>query len=95
MIWLTLVLHTENDYIFGPYDVTILAGDILGLLEIAIINDNIVEETEIFDLVINASSLPERVVAGDPNSTVVNILDSDGKETNIYYAEIIPIILLF
>ena len=85
----------ESDYISGPYDVTILAGDTLGLLDIAIINDNIVEETEIFNLVINASSLPERVFAGNTSSTIVNILDSDGKATNIYYTEIKPIILLF
>ena len=60
-----------------------MAGDILGLLDIAIINDNIVEETEVFNLIINASSLPERVFAGNPNNTIINILDSDGKANNI------------
>lgn len=80
--------HIENDYISGPYNVTILAGDTLGLLNITIINDNIVEETEIFDLIINTSSLPERVFAGNPNSTLVNILDNDGKATNyIHYGD--------
>ena len=63
----------------------------MGLLNITLFNDNIVEETETFNLVINASSLPERVFAGDPNNTVVNILDSDGKENNIYYVKITPI----
>ena len=54
-----------------------MAGDTLGLLDIAITNDNIVEETEIFNLAINALSLPELVFVGE--NTVVNILDSDGK----------------
>jgi len=65
-----------------------LAGDTLGLLNITLFNDNIVEETETFNLAINASSLPERVFAGDPNNTVVNVLDSDGKENNICFANI-------
>ena len=63
----------------------------MGLLNITLFNDNIVEETETFNLFINASSLPERVFAGDPNNTVVNILDSDGKENNIYCVKITPV----
>ena len=63
----------------------------MGLLNITLFNDNIVEETETFNLVINASSLPERVFAGDPNNTVVNILDSDGKENNICHVKITPV----
>ena len=63
----------------------------MGLLNITLFNDNIVEETETFNLFINASSLPERVFSGDPNNTVVNILDSDGKEIYIYCVKIIPI----
>lgn len=62
----------------GPYSVTILAGDTQGQLDITIFNDNIVEETEIFNLTINILSLPEGIFIGDPSSAVVNILDSDG-----------------
>ena len=78
---LSTYLLTESDYTFGPYNVTILAGDTLGLLNITITNDDIVEETEIFNLAINASSLPELVFAGE--NIVVNILDSDGKQIEL------------
>jgi len=68
----------ESDYITGPYTVTILAGYTVGLLNIAIVNDNIVEELETFNLTINVSSLPEGIFSGNPSSTLVNILDTDG-----------------
>jgi len=68
----------ESDYITGPYTVTILAGDTVGLLSIAIINDNIMEELETFNLTINVSSLSEGIFSGDPSSALVNILDTDG-----------------
>ena len=67
---------------FGQYNVTILAGDTVGLLDIAIINDNIVEETESFNLTINVTTLPEGIFTGDPNTTIVNILDSDGMHVS-------------
>ena len=66
----------------------------MGLLNITLFNDNIVEETETFNLVINASSLPERVFAGDPNNTVVNILDSDGKKIIFNVLKLLPLILV-
>ena len=73
----------ESDYTAGPYNVTIMAGDILGLLDISIINDNIAEELETFNLTINESSLPEEgLFIGDPGSAVINILDSDGMLCN-------------
>ena len=70
--------HLVNDYTFGQYNVTILAGDTIGLLDIVIINDDVVEETESFYLTINATSLSEGIFTDDPNSIIVNILDNDG-----------------
>ena len=72
------ITYLVNDYTFGQHNVTILAGDTVGLLDIIIINDNIVEETESFSLTINATSLPEGILTGEPSRTTVNILDSDG-----------------
>ena len=72
------IAHLENDFMFGPYNVTILAGDTVGLLDIAIINNNVVEEIELFNLTIDATSLPEGIFTGDPNTTIINIIDSDG-----------------
>ena len=63
---------------FEQYNVTILAGDTVGLLDIAIINDNVVEQTESFNLTIDATSLPEGIFTGDPSTTIVNIINSDG-----------------
>ena len=76
------ITHLANDYMFGPHNITILAGDTVGLLDITIINDNVVEETESFNLTINATFLPEGIFTGNPNSTIVNILDSDGTLTS-------------
>ena len=73
--------YLANDYTFGQYNVTILAGDTVGLLDITIINDNVVEETESFNLTINAISLPEGIYTGDPNTTIINIINSDGMLT--------------
>lgn len=70
--------YLESDYISGPYNVTIMAGDTQGLLNITLINDNIVEELEIFNLTIDVSSLPEGLFISDSSYALVNILDSDG-----------------
>jgi len=46
---------------------------------IAIINDDILEETETFDVFINSSSLPSNVTSGEPGDVVVIIWDNDGE----------------
>ena len=76
------IAHLENDFMFGPYNVTILAGDTVGLLDIMIINDNAIEKTELFSLTINETSLPEGIFTGDPNTTIINI-NSNGKLPSI------------
>ena len=74
----TLCINVEDDYMSEPDDVSIFAGDTQGLLDITIINDDVVEKTEIFSLTINVTSLPEGIFSGDPSSAVVHILDRDG-----------------
>ena len=73
------IAHLENDYMFGPYNVTILAGNTVGLLDILIVNDYVVEGKELFNLTIDVTSLPEGIFTGDPNRTIINISDSNGK----------------
>ena len=73
------IAHLENDYMFGPYNVTILAGNTVGLLNISIVNDYLVEGKELFNLTIDVTSLPEGIFTGDPNRTIINILDSNSK----------------
>ena len=73
------IAHLENDYMFGPYNVTILAGNTVGLLNISIVNDYLVEGKELFNLTIDVTSLPEGIFTGDPNRAIINILDSNSK----------------
>ena len=69
------------DYESGPYRVIIPAGQLSVQFDIAINDDNILENDENFDLAINATSLPDCVVT-DPNQATVIILDNDGKYHN-------------
>ena len=67
------------DYNSGPYTVSFNAGAKIVLFDIVIINDNIQENDEIFNLSINALSLPNNVTIGDPGQTTITILANDGK----------------
>ena len=71
------------DYASGPYSVTIPAGEMSIVFDVLINDDNVLEETEIFNLVINTSSLPSRVVATNPDQASVTIVDNDGKSSLI------------
>ena len=48
-------------------------------LTIPIIDDNILEHDEQFQLSIFPNSLPDRVIRTDPNIASVTIKDNDGK----------------
>lgn len=48
-------------------------------LNIAILDDELLEDDETFNLTINPSSLPSNVIVGDPNTATVTILNDDGK----------------
>ena len=70
----------DVDYNSGPYDVIIPAGHVISSFNISIIDDSILEQqSEKFYLIIDPSSLFNGVFAGNPNRTVVNIFDNDGK----------------
>jgi len=66
------------DYDSGPFNLTIPAGETSYQFSIEIINDNILEDLEMFNLTI---SLPANVYAGNPNQATVFIIDDidDGK----------------
>ena len=66
------------DYDSGPYSVMITAGLTTASLNIAITNDDILENDENFYLFINTSLLPSQVNA-DPDKATVTIRDDDGK----------------
>ena len=66
------------DYDSGPYSVMIPAGLTTASQTITIIDDNISENDENFDLFINTLLLPSQVNA-DPDKATVTIMDDDGK----------------
>ena len=67
------------DYETGPYVLTIFSGMTSIAVNATIINDNILEENEIFYLTINSSSFPDDVTAGNPFQATVTILNDDCK----------------
>jgi len=86
MILCILCIHIYNyycagnsDYVSGPYNFTIASGLTNITFNVSIINDNILEENEIFHLTIDPSSLPEDVHVGSPVLVTVTIVDDDCK----------------
>ena len=67
------------DYNSGPYSVLFNAEARMVIFDIDIINDDIQENDETFQLSINALSLPNNVTVGDFGQTTVTILANDGK----------------
>ena len=62
-------------YNSGPYMATFHAGETHVSFDINIINDNIFEGDENFDLTIDPSSLPSIVIISDPSEITVTIVD--------------------
>jgi len=67
------------DYDSGPYTVTFTAGVTSVPFDVPINDDNILENTEMFTLDINPSTLPNRVTVGNPGEATVTIMDTDSK----------------
>ena len=70
------------DYESGPYTVIFPAGEISVLFDVPIIDDHVLEENEMFNIIINSSSLPSRVNVINPYEATVIIVDNDGKYTS-------------
>ena len=62
----------------GPYTVMFTAGMTTAPVDVQIVDDDISENTENFVLVIDQSSLPNRVSVGNPDQVTVTIVDDDG-----------------
>jgi len=67
------------DYDSGPYGVTFTAGQTSVPFDVAINDDDILENTEMFALIIDSSTLPDLVTVGDPSQATVTIIDTDSK----------------
>ena len=69
-----------NDYTSGPFTVTFNAEITRASFSVSIIDDNVLEGNETFDLTIDPSSLANnKITVGDPGQVTVTIVDNDGK----------------
>ena len=62
-----------------PGEITIPAGATSAVYIYPSDDDNICEDDEIINLTIDASSLPEDCVVGNPASTMVTVVDDDSE----------------
>ena len=69
------------DYDSGPYTVTFTAGQTSVPFDVPVNNDNTLENTEMFTVTIDPSTLPDHVTVNYPDQSTVTILDSDSKCT--------------
>ena len=75
LVVLIILIIVGYDYNAGPYTVTIDAGKNSATFVISIIDDNIHEQIETFNLTIDGSSLPNGVTSRA--NTTVAIIDND------------------
>ena len=69
----------NEDYSSGPFVVTIPAGQTSASFDIAITDDNLMENNKSFNVIIDPSSLPSIVTVGMPGQATVTIVDDDSK----------------
>lgn len=67
----------DDDYISGPYRITIPAGQTEVPFNISLPNDDMSEENKEFDLVIVIRSLIDRFIRGRINRARITIMDDD------------------
>ena len=72
-----LALGGGIDYNSGPYNVTFPAGTIEAYTDIVLVNDDIYENDEMFNLMIDPSSLPSNVTVYNFDQVTVTILNDD------------------
>ena len=66
------------DYCFQNYFFTFEDGESSKILSIQVIDDNVVEPDEKYNLTIRAESLPNRVIIGEHGTTTITIENDDG-----------------
>ena len=65
----------------GPYTVVFQPGQKTAILMVTTEDDSIAELTEYFTVMISSTSLPDKIVVGDPDTSYVTILDNDSEYT--------------
>ena len=74
-----MIVTGGDDYMIGPYSITLSPGSTTASFDVAIINDSVLESEESFTLAIDTSSLHSRVTVNDSNSSRITIMDDEGK----------------
>lgn len=74
-----MLIGGSVDYKSGPYTVIFSTGMTIALLNITIVNDNILERNESFDLFIATDSLPSKIADVTIAQARVTIIDNDSK----------------
>ena len=72
-------IGSGKNYTSRQYNVTLSAGTTRTSFYVPIINDDLLEFNEEFQLIIDQSSLPFNVNLGNIYQTTVTIVDDDGK----------------
>ena len=73
-----IFIQEERTILPVHFTVEFNAGVMRALFNVSISNDNILEGSESFNLIIDSSSLPNEVTITNPNQTTVTIVDDDG-----------------
>ena len=72
------------------------AGTTKVVFNIVLINDDVLEESETFDVIINSSSLPSNVTIGELGVATVIIGDNDGESCVCSYEQVaVPLLNFF
>ena len=69
----------EIDYCYQNYFFTFEDGDRSKILTLQVIDDNVVEPDEKYNLTIRVESLPNRVIIGEHGTTTITIENDDGQ----------------
>ena len=68
----------EVDYIFQNYSFTFEEGESSKVLTLQVVDDNVVEPDEKYNLTIRVESLPNHVIIGENGTTTITIENDDG-----------------
>ena len=65
------------DYVSGPYFIIIPTNMTTAVFNLNLTDDDVYESIETFELVLNTTSLPDRVYHDHPYTATVSILDDE------------------
>ena len=71
--------YSYYDYHYGPFSVTIPAGETKASFYVTIYDDNTIERNESFYLYIQSYTSSEHIIIGSINDATISIIDNDCK----------------